>query len=278
MKRWAKFLISLAVRCWDILAAGGLRLLGRKPRGSCIVLYYHAIPSGQRSRFAAQMDTVIRYTRPIAAGNLQPLEAGHRYSVVTFDDGFISVFDNAVPELASRRIPATVFVPTGSLGGPPLWVKDEGAPARKEIVVSAEDLKKLNGSQLVEIGSHSITHRNLAALEPARARAELAESKMTLENILGKPVPLFSFPHGAHNEGLVRLAREVGYRRVFTISPQPAFAGTDEFVTGRTLTSPADWRLEFTLKLLGAYRWLPAIFAAKQRLLRRPSPTVPSRP
>ncbi len=36
---------------------------------------------------------------------------------------------------------------------------------------------------------------------------------------------------------------------------------------GRVRVDPTDWPLEFHLKLMGAYRWLPMAIALKRRLL-----------
>jgi peptidoglycan/xylan/chitin deacetylase (PgdA/CDA1 family) len=260
-------LISVLVRIWDLAVAGVLKLAGRPRRPTCVVLYYHAVPAATRQRFAAQMDCLARRAKPITADHLEPLEPGRHYAAVTFDDGFVCVVQNALPELEARQIPATMFVPTGSLGGPPRWVKDPMAPARSETVLSAEQLRGLAGNRFLGIGSHTVNHPNLARLQPDQALAELADSKTTLESILGGKVSLFSFPHGEHNEALVQQARAVGYQRVFTISPRLAFARANEFVSGRTLVDPADWPLEFSLKLAGAYRWVPMVSALQARLV-----------
>lgn len=267
MKRLLKLVISLAVCVADALVAGALRILGKKPRARCVVLYYHAIRANERGAFAAQMDCLVRCATPISADHQGPLSSGY-YAAVTFDDGFISVIENALPELESRQIPATIFVPTRYLGGPPLWVKNEAAPARRERIVSAEDLKNLKDKPLLEIGSHSVTHTDLSFLDPVVARTELIDSKATLEKFLGRAVRLFSFPHGECNDRLFRQARDAGYQRVFTVSPRCAFAEPGEFAAGRVLADPTDWMLEFKLKLRGAYRWMSAVTSLK-RLARR---------
>ena len=41
--------------------------------------------------------------------------------VVTFDDGYLDVLQNAVPILERYQIPATIFVVTGNLGEPFWW-------------------------------------------------------------------------------------------------------------------------------------------------------------
>ena len=267
--RLIKLLGSLVVCALDFIGRMILRLTGRPVPARCVVLYYHAVPELQRGRFARQMDWLLSRAQPIPAGIQNPLPPGRRYTAVTFDDGFTSVVQNALPELMARQIPATLFVPTGSLGKHPLWIQPENATSRGETVLSAAELTSLKAFKLLTIGSHSVNHPNLVKLEPARARAELADSKSELEKILGTEVDLFSFPHGAHNNRIVREAREAGYRRVFTISPRCAFSESPEFVTGRVLADPSDWRLEFSLKLVGAYRWLPVASNFKAWLLPR---------
>lgn len=254
MKRLLKLAISLVVRAWDILVAFALRLVGRRTQPTCVVIYYHAIDSGQRARFARQMDDLVRLAKPVPAGLSSLPGSPAHYCAITFDDGFVSVIENALPELELRNIPATFFVPTGLLGGPPAWVK-ANSPARHQRVLSAEQLASLKDHRLLAIGSHSISHPNFQELDPAQARHELEHSKAQLEAILGRKVGLFSFPHGECDAQAIALARAAGYDRVFTISPSNAFTGPDNFVIGRVLVDPADWPLEFRLKLLGAYRW-----------------------
>ena len=255
MKRLLKLTISLLVHGGDILVVFALRLLDRRPRPSCVVIYYHAVDPGQRARFARQMDDLLRLAKPIPAGLSGLPDSPAHCCAVTFDDGFVSVLENALPELELRNIPATFFVPTGCLGCPPAWVKAD-SPARHERVLSAEELAGLKDHRLLRIGSHSISHPNFLKLDPAQARRELEHSKAQLEAILGCKVGLFSFPHGAYDSQTIALARAAGYDCVFTINPSNAFTSADNFVQGRVLVDPADWPLEYRLKLLGAYRWL----------------------
>jgi peptidoglycan/xylan/chitin deacetylase (PgdA/CDA1 family) len=254
LKRLLKLAISLVVRAWDIFVAFALRLLGQRPRPSCVVIYYHAIAPGQRARFARQMDDLLRLAKPVPAGLYGLPDSPAHYCAVTFDDGFVSVLENALAELELRNIPATFFVPTGCLGCPPAWVKAD-SPARHQRVLSAEQLAGLKDHRLLRIGSHSISHTNFLKLDSAQARHELEQSKAQLEAILGRKIGLFSFPHGECDAATIALARAAGYDRVFTINPRNAFTSADNFVQGRVLVDPADWPLEYRLKLLGAYRW-----------------------
>ena len=62
--------------------------------------------------------------------------------------------------------------------------------------LSPDDVRRLSESG-IEIGSHSISHPFLGALQPEDARREIAGSKSVLERMLGKPVRAFAYPFGA---------------------------------------------------------------------------------
>ncbi len=252
-----------------------LSLFGRKPAPTCVALIYHSISKQDAQRFARQMDAVRRYTTPLPADHREPLEPGKRYCVITIDDAFQSANENALPELIRRKIPVAVFVSPELLETTPEWITFDGDELANEQVVSANVVKSWP-KDLVTVGSHTLTHPWLPTSTEEDARAEIAESRTRLTQLLGRETTLFSFPYGAFNDRLVRMCREAGYQRVFTSLPNLAFAEVDEFVTGRLKTEPTDWPIEFRLKLLGAYRWLPKAFALKRKLLRRagPSPTV----
>ena len=256
--RAIKLVISLGFYLVSCIGEVIQRLRGKAAKAKCVILYYHAVSSVQRIRFARQMDALIRWTKPIRVDIAAPLGRGIRYAAVTFDDGFESVIENALPELEKRNIPATIFVLADFLGRCPGW---DGWPER---VMSVDQLRKLP-AHLVHIGSHTMTHPVLPSINEDQAKHELSKSRAKLEGILKRKVILFSFPYGAFNEKLIDWCREAGYERVFTTLPVLAFTHSNEFVTGRVWADPADWKLEFYLKLCGAYRWLPFAFALKRK-------------
>jgi peptidoglycan/xylan/chitin deacetylase (PgdA/CDA1 family) len=240
-------------------------LLGYAKPGGCVVLYYHAVAKKHRELFARQMDLILSCAKTVPANREAACAPGEQYVAVTFDDGLESVLENALPELESRKIPSTMFVVVQSLGDFPCWMPDspKGDPTQK--VMSIEQLRSLS-SDLVTVGSHTLTHPNLRRVDQARAYREIAESRVELQKILNIEVSLFSFPYGAFDTTLVQLCREAGYERVFTTLPVVAFSEPKEFVSGRITVEPTDWPIEFRLKILGAYRWLPLAFTLKRQL------------
>jgi peptidoglycan/xylan/chitin deacetylase (PgdA/CDA1 family) len=259
LKRIAKCLISLGVYSVSILYTLLVRLSGKCPRGSCVVVYYHSVPESQRILFARQLDQVHRHSKTIAVSEHVRVEKGGRYVAVTFDDGFENFYEHALPELLKRGIPATMFVICDAIG------KAFGPSGCSEKTMSLDQLRNL--PDLVTIGSHTLSHPMLPSIALDEAAREIALSRVRLEEQLHRKILLFSFPFGAFNETLVEICRDAGYQRVFTTLPSFAFVKSDEFVTGRVRVDPTDWPLEFKLKLTGAYRWLPWAFELKRKIL-----------
>jgi peptidoglycan/xylan/chitin deacetylase (PgdA/CDA1 family) len=255
MKRILKLSISLAY-----FVAGGVwnrlgRLFGRRDDAACTIFYYHAVPLEQRKQFARQMDLLLRYARPVPADLMEALAAGQRYAGVTFDDGFLSVAENALPELEKRNIPSTIFVVTQALGQLPNWLSEQYRANCVERIMSAEQLNGLPAG-LVTLGSHTRTHPNLPSLAGDEAWREIVESRKELEAITHRPVELFSFPYGSFNKDLAQMCQDAGYQRAFTTEPTLVSTEPTDFLIGRVDASPVDWPIEFYLKLFGAYRWI----------------------
>jgi len=263
VKRMVKLAISLLFYMGNWLWCRVRQMTGGQLRGTCVVLFYHAVPVDQRSKFARQMDILSRWARPVRCDIRKPLDKGCHHAAIVFHDAFVSVCENALPELAQRRIPSTLFVPTGYVGRFAGWMMDDGCLDSTEVVVDVDRLKSFD-NELVSIGSHGVTHTDFSILSEDEARSELRKSKLELEAIIGRPVRLFAFPYGEFGEALVEWCKEAGYQRVFTILPKLAFSDPKEYVTGSYDVSPSDWSLEFKLKLLGAYRWLPPVYALKR--------------
>lgn len=262
--RSIKLAISMFVVLLDWLRIGMCRVVGARVEPKCVVVYYHAIRDADRKKFSRQMMELRRLSTPVDLENPGVLLAGNRYSVVTFDDGFCSVVDNALPELEALDIPCTIFVPSGSLGHRARWIDASHADG-EEVVVEPEVLKHLVGQPNVRVGSHSVSHPNFQRIDREQAVQELSESKRELERVTGCKISSFSFPHGAYTSVSLDLAKRSGYARVCTIEPMES-VGLDQFIVGRVRVEPYDWPIEFRLKLKGGYRWMVHASALKRRL------------
>ena len=71
-----------------------------------------------------------------------------------------------------------------------------GAALPDDLMLSSEQLRRLNQAELIDIGAHTVNHPILARLDDAAAEAEICGSKVQLERLLGESVELFAYPNG----------------------------------------------------------------------------------
>lgn len=251
-KRIVKLTISLFYFIVRRFSQFALRFLGRPP--SLIVLYYHGVPLAHRLSFARQMDSIGRGARVVPANYGGRLSWGRPNVAITFDDAYVSVAENALPQLLARGFHATIFVPVGVLGNSPTWPVEDGSADAKETVMSAEQIARLPSS-LVTVGSHTISHPHLSRLDESRAREEIEGSRQKLQKLVEQEVRLLAFPYGDHDDSTIELCRAAGYDHVYSVVPDAVVTTSPSFVRGRVKVDPFDWPLEFFLKYHGAYCW-----------------------
>lgn len=89
-------------------------------------------------------------------------------------------------------------------------LSDDTWPQRRW-TLSWDEMRHMDPS-LIEIGSHGLSHQILTTMSPAEVRRELMESKLLIEEKIGRPVTSIAYPNGNHDAEVRRLARETGYR------------------------------------------------------------------
>ena len=241
-------------------------LSGKRIHPPLVILMYHAVEADRVENFKKHMDCILKIGDPVWADSAEFTSDTRPKIAVTFDDGFKSIIENALPIMRERGIPATIFIPAGYIGKKPTWVSDSEDLNVEDEVLNEAQLRGLTDN-LIKVGSHSITHKRLSQLDPKEAHEELVESKKILENILGKRVDLFALPYGDYNEETIELCAMAGYRNVFLAIPVWGSSPKHGIVRGRIDVSLDDWFLEYRLKMLGAYQWLPVAINLKRRLM-----------
>jgi peptidoglycan/xylan/chitin deacetylase (PgdA/CDA1 family) len=260
-ERGVKVAISMLWYSGAALSRGLTRLAGRSPTARFVVLYYHEVPDEARSRFARQMQALSRTATVVRAAHTGPFPDGGSYVAITFDDAFRSVRTNAVPELLTRGFPATIFVPVDFLGKKPGWEMRNGV---NDQIMTCDELRSL--PELIEFGSHSLSHPRLTRIDAARLHEEVTRSRHELAELLGNHVSLLAFPYGEYDDRVVGTCCQAGYERVFGINPWPADPAGRDFVRGRVPVDPNDGPLMFHLKARGAYGWMIHASSVKRRL------------
>jgi peptidoglycan/xylan/chitin deacetylase (PgdA/CDA1 family) len=133
---------------------------------------------------------------------------------VTFDDGCLSVLREALPVLAKHKVSAVQFIVAGRIGGLNEWdLSKDDVPT--PLMDPGQIREWIAAGQ--EIGSHTMTHKNLRKVAPAVAREEIVASKKKLEDMFGVPVRHFAFPYGGWRVPQIReLLQQAGYSSACT--------------------------------------------------------------
>ncbi len=128
-----------------------------------------------------------------------------RSLVLTFDDGYETVYSEAFPILQCYAMSATIFITTGEVG----------PPGTADRIPSCEGQRMLSWQQIqemhrcgVEIGAHTCTHPDLTRLSTARAKVEIANSKAIIEDVLGASVRSFAYPYGHYDSRSQAIAQQ----------------------------------------------------------------------
>lgn len=133
------------------------------------------------------------------------------------------------------------------------WTPSPAPPSQEDRPLTAAELGALAASRLVTIGAHSVSHASLSALTEAEQAHELGASRRRLEELLGKPVEVFSYPFGTrsdYNAVTVRLCREAGFRKAATAFPGHCYRWTDPFQIPRHFIQDFDLD-SFVVKVKG---------------------------
>lgn len=198
--------------------------------GDVIALCYHAISAEWESvlsvtpaRFEEQLRLLadrgysgVTFSEAVLEENRSPQVA------ITFDDGYASTAEIALPILERMGMRATVFVPTDFMDaeGPMSWKGVEQWAVGQQ----SADLRPLSWEQIRrladagwEVGSHSTRHDRLPELGDAELAEALRRSREELEARLGRPCLSIAYPYGAYDERVLRAAAAAGFVTAATI-------------------------------------------------------------
>lgn len=245
-------------------------MIGMVPRRVLPVLMYHRIgesPAGADARLWISAETFARHLSWLKRAGVRTLSLDEAYQhwcsgrtprravLLTFDDAFAETLELAAAALRRAGLRAAVFVPAGLIGRP----ADLGPIAAGVTAASAARIVGPDGLRRwvelgFDVGSHSLTHRDLRGLEHQLVRQEVRESKRRLEELLERPVEDFCYPYAHHDELARREVAAAGYRAAYAGEPPIV----ERFALPRMMVYPDDSPGRYRRKLSGHYYWLSA--------------------
>jgi len=152
--------------------------------------------------------------------------------VLTFDDGYYSLYHLVTPLLKQYRFSATLFLTTYPVGAGSYAVLPglEKEYPEGDRPLTWEELEEMEHScwDIQAHGHQHLVHNNL---NMHALTAEVGKSKAAIEFHLDKVVNYYAFPYGRYNYQCLEVLKESGFVNVFTVEP------------GLAHFSPADFRI-----------------------------------
>jgi peptidoglycan/xylan/chitin deacetylase (PgdA/CDA1 family) len=199
--------------------------LAYRERPRIRVIAFHDVPDGRA--FTAKLRRLARDHRVVTlddALNRTGLDEQRLNVALTFDDGFEEHLTVAIPVLRELGLPATFFIPSGSLD----LTQEEADRFGREGLRRSRSVRFLRSEDVAEmakdfeIGGHTTHHVDVGLLGPSKVEPEVVNDKAALERLTGTPLRFFAFPFGSPanvSEQAVQAIADAGYMAAFTIVP-----------------------------------------------------------
>jgi peptidoglycan/xylan/chitin deacetylase (PgdA/CDA1 family) len=173
-----------------------------------ILLYHHVSDDGPGNRYYVTLEefhdqmvalrdwgysTITAFD--LAGVIINGGELPNRPVVITFDDGYVDIYQNAFPILQEMGFVGVFYIYVDHVGS-------RGYVNTEQIKVLAD-----NGW---EIGNHSMSHADLT-INHSNLNFEVQQSRLRLEEAIGVKVETLSYPYGKVDDFVIKILRNYGY-------------------------------------------------------------------
>lgn len=216
-----------------------------RARAVPVLMYHHVSPNPglvtvSPATFRAQMKTIAaKGYLAVSPDDLLAFLQGRsepppKSVLITFDDGYLDNYVHAYPVLRELGLKATVFAVTGWIGDGPARSGELPCPDHKtcmakvrdgqtdEVMLRWSEIEAMEAAGVMEFHSHTHTHTrwDKQIAEPAARRAalarDLAQSRDTLKERLGREERHLCWPQGYFDPDYVTVATELGFAALYT--------------------------------------------------------------
>lgn len=235
------------------------RLTGTFP----VIILFHHLVSDRPHRMGCSTDHFLRHIRflkrhyrVVSLEQAMQLLKGGRIcqptAVITIDDGYQDNYLTLRAIRACTNIPTTLFLSTDYLGSQREFDHDLQFEQHGFLPLTWPQVAQM-AREGFDIGSHTRTHFDCGSRDKSRLTREIENSKAILEQRLGIPITMFSFPFGypANMSEEALAIAERTYRWVFSAwgGNNPPHSANTPSQPWLRCTHPNDlWELELTLQ------------------------------
>lgn len=209
------------------------------PNTKIPILMYHAIGDGPNDLFLQTNlfeDQIAYLSRNkynfITFEDLKNEYIPNKPIIITFDDGYKNLYENAYPILKKYDAKATIFLISNFIGS--------------TSYLTTEQITEMN--DLISFQSHTVTHPDLRFKSIESVDYEARISKAAIQGLVKNKVIAFCYPSGKFNENTIKATRKY-YDYGITIMNGLYTINDDPYIINRIRISKGDNLYLFIKKL-----------------------------
>ncbi len=132
---------------------------------------------------------------------------------ITFEGGFRSAYDNAMPVLLDNDLPFAVFFSTGLTD--------------RDTTIDWKELRTLSKNKNVTLGILPASYSHITALPLAEQKRAINKARAEFAEHIGEETQFFSYPFGEISNTLIDILKEQNIQAAFGLQSGPAHAGSN---------------------------------------------------
>jgi len=221
------------------------------------ILMYHSI-SDDNSKMSVSVDNFYKQMKLMKKLGFRSHKLKNifdnkykRRFVITFDDGYQSVYQNALPILKELSFNATCFFISNEIGKYNKWDLDK--KNYKKLDLMNEDQIKEWISCDCEVGSHTLDHKDLTSLAIEEKIVQIRSPIKFFKDKFNIQVESFSYPYGKYDEDSVKIVKANYNYAVTTKRSRYKINTFDKAEIPRIPINSDTSKFKFILKVLSIY-------------------------
>lgn len=147
--------------------------------------------------------------------------------IITFDDGWRGVYDEAFPILKKYNLPFTVFLITSHY-------------EYKSAYLSRSQIQEMLMSGLITLGNHTANHLSLGLISKSEVEREIAAAQEKISEDFGIIPSFLAYPGGSYTKQVKDVVRNFNFQMALTVEPGAFHAADKLFELKRIAVSGLD--------------------------------------